>query len=344
MMGTLGRVSIVPENIGKAIISSHLLKITLDQNLCISKFLFYFLLSNFITRQLLRESRGIVMQGLNTGIVKSLLIDCPSIPEQQKIASILSNAYDSIQKTTKQIEEVKQLKNGLMQKLLTEGIGHTKFKKVPFVYQKFLEIPANWDFCPLSKVFDLKNGFTFKSEYFVHSGKKIVLTPGNFHVKSGLYFKKENTTWYDGPIPEGFTLKNGDFLIVMTDLTRSAAILGNACILNHDKPILHNQRIGKAIFKTEIEHKYLYYVLNSGNYKKQILRTAAGTTVIHTSSKRILSCMITIPPIPEQQKIASILSNVDSQIESLESKKTQQEKLKQGLMQKLLTGQKRVKF
>ena len=70
MMGTLGRVAIVPDDIGTAIISSHLLKITLEQQKAMSLFLFYFLKSNFILRQIIRETRGIVMGGLNTGIIK----------------------------------------------------------------------------------------------------------------------------------------------------------------------------------------------------------------------------------------------------------------------------------
>ena len=53
----------------------------------------------------------------------------PSIKEQQKIASILSNVDELIQKTEQIIEQTQRLKKGLMQRLLTKGIGHTKFKE-----------------------------------------------------------------------------------------------------------------------------------------------------------------------------------------------------------------------
>ena len=160
MMGTLGRVAIVPDDIGTAIISSHLLKITLEQQKAMSLFLFYFLKSNFILRQIIRESRGIVMGGLNTGIIKNLLIKTPPISEQQKIASILSRVDALIESTQKIIEKTERLKKGLMQKLLTRGIEHDKFKKVKWLFGKEIEIPEEWKITDLSNICQIRD---FKS-------------------------------------------------------------------------------------------------------------------------------------------------------------------------------------
>ena len=63
------------------------------------------------------------------------------LKEQQKIASILSNVDNLIQKTDQIIEQTQRLKKGLMQRLLTKGIGHTKFKKT-----ELGEIPEEWQF------------------------------------------------------------------------------------------------------------------------------------------------------------------------------------------------------
>jgi type I restriction enzyme, S subunit len=125
MMGTIGRVAIVPKNIGKAIITSHLLKISLNQSKCLPEYLYYFLQSNFIFRQTLRESRGVVMGGLNTKIIKSLWIKVPPIPEQEAIISILSN-LDNLLKHEKKIKgKVIDIKKGLEQNLLTGKIRVT---------------------------------------------------------------------------------------------------------------------------------------------------------------------------------------------------------------------------
>jgi type I restriction enzyme, S subunit len=145
MMGTLGRAAIIPEDIGIAIISSHLLKITLTKEKCLPQYLYYYILSKFVAQQLVRESRGLVMEGLDTGIIKSILVKLPPIQEQQKIFSILSKVDELIQKIDQAIEQTQRLKKGLMQKLLTKGIGHTEFRFVQFYPRPIKErIPSNW--------------------------------------------------------------------------------------------------------------------------------------------------------------------------------------------------------
>ena len=122
MMGTIGRVAIVPKNIGKAIITSHLLKISLNHSKCLPEYLYYFLQSNFIFRQILRESRGVVMGGLNTKIIKSLWIKVPPIPEQESIISILLNLDNLLKHEKDYKENILDIKKGLEQKLLTGKI------------------------------------------------------------------------------------------------------------------------------------------------------------------------------------------------------------------------------
>jgi type I restriction enzyme S subunit len=122
MMGTVGRVAVIPNDIGQAIISSHLLKITLDQSKCLPKYMYYYLLSRFVEKQIMRESRGIVMGGLNTGVIKSLLVKLPPLEEQEKIVSHLSNLDSTILLLNIYKKSAGTLKKGLMQKLLTGKI------------------------------------------------------------------------------------------------------------------------------------------------------------------------------------------------------------------------------
>ena len=77
---------------------------------------------------------------LNAEQYSQIPIPLPPLKEQQKIASILSNVDELIQKTEQIIEQTQRLKKGLMQRLLTKGIGHTKFKKT-----ELGEIPEEWN-------------------------------------------------------------------------------------------------------------------------------------------------------------------------------------------------------
>ena len=97
-------------------------------------------------------------------------IPIPLLPEQQKIASILSGVDALIESTQKVIEKTERLKKGLMQKLLVSGIKHTKFKKVQTHFGKYKKIPEKWESVTIECVADklLSGGTpsTFISEYW----------------------------------------------------------------------------------------------------------------------------------------------------------------------------------
>ena len=78
-------------------------------------------------------------------MITEMKILLPALPEQQKIASILSNVDAQMQQTQKLIDLTQRLKKGLMQKLFTEGIGHNKFKKVKLFPKISTSIPEDWD-------------------------------------------------------------------------------------------------------------------------------------------------------------------------------------------------------
>tara|TARA_Y100001934_G_C12368111_1_gene784711 strand:- start:1059 stop:2294 length:1236 start_codon:yes stop_codon:yes gene_type:complete len=189
----------------------------------------------------------------------------------------------------------------------------------------------------------IKHGYAFEGRYFSEmEGEHILLTPGNFHIDQKLYFGK-NTKYYQGPIPTDYVLQNGDLLVVMTDLTKNMAILGNAVILESQKAVLHNQRIGLVTIQDDqIDKQYLCYILNSDLVRNTIKSSASGTTVRHTSPSKILDAKAWFPELPTQKKIAQILSTWDKAITTTEQLLVNSQQQKKALMQQLLTGKKRL--
>nr|VFJ97303.1 MAG: Restriction endonuclease S subunit [Candidatus Kentron sp. H]VFJ97791.1 MAG: Restriction endonuclease S subunit [Candidatus Kentron sp. H]VFK03241.1 MAG: Restriction endonuclease S subunit [Candidatus Kentron sp. H] len=199
---------------------------------------------------------------------------------------------------------------------------------------------------PLSNLMDIKHGYPFSSRYFVDRPTEyILLTPGNFTKDRGLFFGP-NTTYYDGPVSDEFILKDGDLLMVMTDLTKDMAILGNTAILSPNrlgKQVLHNQRIGKVIHKGRCANPmFLMYLLNSHAVRKEIKTTATGTTVRHTSPNKILNIKVWAPEIFEQEEIANILSKWDRAVSLMERLITANQQRREGLVQRLLSGKLRI--
>jgi type I restriction enzyme S subunit len=263
-------------------------------------------------------------KNINLQVLRPLPILTPPPEEQYRIAAILSTWDEAITKTEELIAAKQKLKKALLERLLK---GNTHWKKFR-----------------LGELIDLKHGYAFSSDYFSdNETDKILLTPGNFHVDGYLYFGA-NTKYYFGETNEEFHLGNGDLLIVMTDLTKNMNILGNSVILNSEKIVLHNQRIGKVLIKDEskLDKRFLCCLLNSNISKKHIKETAIGSTVRHTSSKEIFKINVLIPPVEEQKNIADMLEDAEQEIQLLKKYCALLKKQKRGLMHKLLTGEWRV--
>ena len=175
-----------------------------------------------------------------------------------------------------------------------------------------------WTEGRLGDYFRIRHGYAFKGEFFADSGQYIVLTPGNFQAQGGLQERGEREKFYRGKFPPDFLLRTGDMLIVMTDLTQNAPILGSPAIIQIDDRFLHNQRLGKVVDLDEakMNKSFLYHLLNLPDVRAQIRGSATGSTVRHTAPDRIYAVKVRVPPLPIQRRIASILSAYGDTIEN----------------------------
>ena len=178
---------------------------------------------------------------------------------------------------------------------------------------------SEWVEKSLGDVIDIKHGFAFKGEFFRDEPPgDALLTPGNFAIGGG--FKADKFKYYDGPVPDEFVLHEGDLLVTMTDLSKQADTLGYPAFVprrNAGPRFLHNQRLGKIIIKDKasLNIRYLHYLMCTREYRHEVLASATGTTVKHTSPERIKRFRFLSPPLPEQRAIARILGTLDDKIE-----------------------------
>jgi len=177
---------------------------------------------------------------------------------------------------------------------------------------------TGWPIRALGDLIHVKHGFAFKGEYFASDGEKLVLKPGNFPIGGGLRLRPGKDDYYTGTYPPEFELTAGDMLIVMTDLTQSAPILGSPAFVPETPTMLHNQRLGLVQIKPDIQldRKFLYYAMLSDISRSQIRATATGATVRHTAPERIYQVLLGIPEPSIQQAIGEILGSFDDLIEN----------------------------
>jgi type I restriction enzyme S subunit len=195
---------------------------------------------------------------------------------------------------------------------------------------------------PLARSAAIAHGFGFQSRYFGRVRGYRLMTPGHFHEAGGFKDVGEKQKFYDGPVSDRYVLGKGDLIVAMTE--QADGLLGSAALVPVGGVYLHNQRLGKVTtLSKDLSLGFLYRVFNSPTYRVKVRETAAGTKVKHTSPSKLLAIPVAIPPTKaEQEAIAVVLSDADALIESLEQLLAKKRHLKQGAMQELLTGKKRL--
>jgi type I restriction enzyme, S subunit len=310
---------------------------------------FWYYVTQFHKNKFLRLSHGTTFLEINKNWMKQILIPTTkSKNEQQKITSILSNVDKLISSYEKTIQSTKKLKKGLMQTLLTRGIGHKKFKKVKWLFGKEMEIPEKWEITNLKNlvkpekfsIVDGPFGTQLHSEDYEKEG--IPLMNVSNITKEGK-FNHENIVFIS---PEKFKeLIRSKIIPGDLFLAKTGATIGKITVFpNKWKEGLVSSRCAKITLDPSKAYNYfIFYILFSKFGFSQIISRATATTMPGINLTDISKLKIIFPiSVEEQQKIVSILSSVDDDITKLELKKKSAESLKKGLMQKLLTGQIRV--
>ena len=294
-------------------------------------FIFYSMKHN--RNRLLRLSYGTTFLEISKSEIRKVSIPIPNfILEQQKIASILSNVDNLIINTQKIINQTKSVKKGLMQKLLTKGIGHKKFKKVKFGLRFIVkEIPEEWSVKRIDIVCKSIVSGRNKPKNFDGDIPWITIEDlDNFFIKKSklnLQVSKIEIKQSGGKIIP----KNS----VIMSCVGEFGIIG----INENEVVLNQQLHAFQCLNYITPYFLALFLSTMKNYMDSV---STMTTISYLNKNNCGSILIVIPPLSEQQQISSIISTIDSQIQSQTQYKEKLEKLKKSLMQKLLTGQVRV--
>jgi type I restriction enzyme S subunit len=177
-------------------------------------------------------------------------------------------------------------------------------------------VTSSWKNVALGDLIDIKHGYAFQGEFFSPEGPgDILMTPGNFAIGGGFQWGKQK--YYNGPVPFEYVLQPGDLIVTMTDLSKEADTLGYSAIVPTSRErLLHNQRIGKVVTRNgAVSLPFLNWLMRTKSYRNEVLANVTGSTVKHTSPKKILSFQFLLPPPQEQKVIASTLDTLNNKIE-----------------------------
>ncbi|MCK4234877.1 restriction endonuclease subunit S [candidate division WOR-3 bacterium] len=268
---------------------------------------------------------GSTFKAIRRNEIERIPIPLPPLLEQQKIAEVLGIVDEAIEKVDKAIEKTQRLKKGLMQQLLTKGIGHKEFKDT-----KVGKIPKEWEVLKLGEVCNQRR------EIIHPTNKKNLRFVGLEHLVSG-----ENSLRTYAP---STSIKSTKFRFFSNDILygKLRPYLDKAVITDFDG-ICSTDLIVLVPEKNRVIGKLLTYIIHSKKFINIAISTTAGTNHPRTSWNAISKFKFALPSLLVQKKIAEILNTVDNRLEFLRIRKEKFERIKKGLMNDLLTGEKRVR-
>ncbi|WP_318521853.1 restriction endonuclease subunit S [Photobacterium leiognathi] len=301
---------------GKCTVNNHA-HILESSSICDSEWFFNYFKHRNITNFLSRQGAGRFK--LNKATLEKLPLLVPPLPEQRKIAQILSTWDRGIATTEKLIDASKQQKKALMQQLLT---GNKRLVD-PETGKAF---QGEWEEVKLNQIANITMGSSPKSESYNEVGIGLPLLQGNADIKA----RKSAPRIYTSQITKECNV-NDILLSVRAPVGTVAKSLHNACI---------GRGIASIQAKKNIVQEFVYQWLLAFEPKWE--RFSQGSTFEAVNSNDIKTLHISLPVFQEQQKIASVLTGADKEIELLEAKLAHFKQEKKALMQQLLTGKRRV--
>ena len=324
----VGRACILPNTGEKMITAVDCTIIRFDKKKLLSKWFLLYSLSHEYQNEVNKQVSGATRQRISRKNLGLIEIPLPPLPEQQRIVSILDEAFSAIAKAKANAEQ--NLKNA---KELFESYLHTLFTKLFQTREKKI----------ISDVAKVIGGYSFKSTDFIKEGKYQVIRMGN--VRPGVIREKESPVFIDELDEKALTkalLQLNDVIITQTG-TKKKRDYGFTVIIEK-KNYLLNQRIASMRFSDKYLPKFFLYFSWTNLFKDQYFANETGTVGQgNVGIGAITDAEVPFIPVKEQKQIIDKIDELKIETERLEAiyqkKINDLEELKKSVLQKAFSGE-----
>jgi type I restriction enzyme, S subunit len=264
---------------------------------------------------------------LSKSRLAEFIIPKPSLPEQRKIAYVLSTVQKAIEQQDKLIKATTELKKALMQKLFTEGTKGEKQKQTEIGL-----VPESWEVVELADVCEKPQyGFT-DSASSIGNAKFLRITD---ITEFGVNW--DNVPYCNCSDYKKYELNNGDIVFA-----RIGATTGKSYLITNPPKSVYASYLIRVRCKKEILPVFLIYYFASEQYWKQIDSTKGNNLKGGVNGSILSKLIIPKPSINEQKKIADVFQVLDNKMTFYIKKKQTLTDLFKTLLQELMTGTRRV--
>lgn len=294
-----------------------------------NRFLFYLMQGDGVFATVNALSYGTKMPRVSWTDLSEIAIGLPPEPEQQKITAILMTVDAKLDVIARQIAATQTLKQGLMQTLFRVGVGS--------------QDSANWPTVSLHKVAEVRTGVAKGKKGLKDAVSLPYLRVAN--VQDGhLDLGEVKTIEVEAVQVERYALQAGDVLMTEGgDFDK----LGRGDVWEAQiSPCLHQNHVFAVRPDPTKLNSYYLAALAASSYGRQYFLTCAKrtTNLASINSSQLKAFPVLLPSLEEQVRIATMVDSVEAKLEALATKQSHYQTLKRGLMQKLLTGEWRVKL
>lgn len=267
-------------------------------------------------------THGGVFTNLTTSSVREFTVPLPPTrAEQEAIADALSDADAQIESLEQLIAKKRQIKQGAMQGLLTGKRRLQGFR-------------GEWKVRRLEELGEFRKGSGITREH-AQSGRLPCVRYGEIYTTHHDYIKSFRS-WISPDVAQTATpLKKGDLLFAGSGETR--AEIGKCVAFVEDCEAYAGGDI-VILRPRAVDSLFLGFALNTPSINRQKASRGQGDAVVHISASALAKIRLPLPEQAEQTAIATILYEMDAEITALEDKLAKARRIKQGMMQELLTG------
>ncbi len=342
MMGTTGNCQVVPESIQQGIMDSHLIRIKVNENIVVPKLLALLVRESYSIKHNIKiESRGSIMEGLNSSIIKSLKIPIAPLEEQQAIATYLDRKIAQIDtlisNKEKLIELLKEERTAIINQAVTKGLNPDVPMKDSGI-EWLGEIPEHWEAGRLKQFTSKITDGSHHSPATTEIGKRYISVKDvdNYRIDFE-NCKLISEDDFEILVRNGCRPERGDILLTKDGTIGRAFVVGEY----NDFVVLSSLGIIRPI-PAILNSVYLRYYLTSSLNIDQMLSLIQGSALTRITITIIKNLYIVLPPLEEQ---LSIINHLDRVTQDLDFIILKEEKLidklkeyKTALISEVVTG------
>ena len=334
LVGTAGRVLVIPPGAPEGIINPRLIRFSFDPDVIFSTYFRFLFETDAYQALLARNAQGGTMGVLNAGLLRPIRIPLPRVPEQIAIAAALSDVDALIASLEKLIAKKRNIKQGAMQQLLTGK------KRLPGFIGKW-ETKTFEDVADKNVKWSITGGpfgSNLKASDYTSEGVRIIqlqnIGDGVFNDEYKIYTSKEKANEL-----LSCNIYPGEII-----LSKMGDPVARACFVpsKDERYLMSSDGIRLVVDESTFHTRFVHDYINSIYFRQKAIDVSTGTTRQRIGLSDLKKLPFVHPPLPEQTAIANIFSDMDAEIQELEHKLAKYEMIKRGMMQELLTGKKRL--